>query len=427
MRLLLAGLFVLIASVGFSLLAQRDTGYALLAYGEWTVETSLAVLLLATLMAFVVFHFLLRLVLSGLHLPGRVSRWQGERSRLQARRATQQGFIALAEGDWQRAERLLARHADGSDTPLLNYLGAARAAQKLGAEGRRDDYLARAHRSMPEARLAVGLTQAEVQLSHGQAERALATLVQLRALAPRNAHVLYLLKRLYERMRSWKELTELLPDLRRQKVLGAEALNALERRAHGELLRSAAGAGDMQRLDALWKQLPKPLRRDRELVEIYLGPLVAAGRGHQAEALLAEALRNHWEPSLVRRYGLVRGDAAAQLAAAETWLEDHGRDPDLLLTLGRLCLHNRLWGKARAYLEASLGAEPRPETYCELGSLLQEMGEGSEARTCFRRGLQLAVRSDCVAADVAVGPRQPPALAPVAERGSDEGGEVIAV
>jgi hypothetical protein len=67
------------------------------------------------------------------------------------------------------------------------------------------------------------------------------------------------------------------------------------------------------------------------------------------------ALKRKYDSHLARLYGLVRGsDPARQLQTAEGWLKEHPADPSLLLTLGRLCLQNSLWGKARDYLESSL-------------------------------------------------------------------------
>jgi len=63
------------------------------------------------------------------------------------------------------------------------------------------------------------------------------------------------------------------------------------------------------------------------------------------------------------------------------------------LVLGRLCLRSRLWGKARSYLETSIGVQPSPEAYQELGLLLEQMGELEQAMVHYRAGLELAANS----------------------------------
>jgi len=240
MKFLFLALAALIISVGLALLAEQDPGYVLISQGDWAVETSLTLTLVVLLVAFGTLYFLIRAVLNSWHVPRRMRSWRQKRREARARRATQRGLIELAEGHWARAERHLVKYADDTDTALLNYLGAARAAQKQDASGRRDHYLSMAHHAMPDAELAVGLTQAEVQLSSRQLEQALATLRHLRTLAPKHAHVLYLLKRLYEHLESWGDLGELLPDLRRYKVLEGRELDQLEQKTHANLLRIAA-------------------------------------------------------------------------------------------------------------------------------------------------------------------------------------------
>ena len=77
-------------------------------------------------------------------------------------------MIEVAEGNFARGERLLARAASTSDSPLFNYLQAARAAHLQNSDDRRDEWLRLAYQEIPEAANAVLLTQAEFQLDRGQ-------------------------------------------------------------------------------------------------------------------------------------------------------------------------------------------------------------------------------------------------------------------
>lgn len=407
MKFLFIALAALIAAVGLALLAEQDPGYVLVTWQDWALETSLTFATVVVLLTFAALYFVIRSLLNSLHVPGRMRHWRQHRRAARARRATQRGLIELAEGHWARAERDLVRHADHSETALLNYLGAARAAQKQDADNRRDHYLSMAHRAMPEAELAVGLTQAEVQLSGRQLEQALATLRHLRTIAPRHAHVLYLLKRLYEQLESWGDLAELLPDLRRNKVIQGPELEKLEQKTHLNLLRMAAAAGSVTQLRRTWDAMPKELHRVPEVVGYYAEQLDCLGESAEAERFLRDYLKRDWDPRVVRLYGQIQGiDTERQLATAEAWLKKHDRDAALLLTVGRLAVRDRLWGKARSYLEASLGLEPLPETYRELGALLEGLEEHELARECFQKGLDAAVGGRACAVQVEPPPRR---------------------
>lgn len=95
-------------------------------------------------------------------------------------------------------------------------------------------------------------------------------------------------------------------------------------------------------------------------------------------------------PALVDLYGRARRDSAEkQLTVAEEWLEDHPEDPTLLLCLGRLAMTERLWSRARDYLERSHALDPTEETCLELGRLLAAVGEHAAAATLFRSGIRM--------------------------------------
>ncbi len=388
MRGLLKIWLFILAGAGIGVLLGRDTGYVLLAFGNYTVEMSLALLVLLLLALFAALYLGIRLLVRTLHLPADVRAWRHKRGSRMAQQAMTRGLLEMSEGNWRAAERRLVRFADRSETPLLNYLAAARAAQLQGAHDRRDGYIRLAHETMPSADVAVGLTQAELQLADQQLEQALATLKHLRSVAPKHNYVLRLLRRLYEQLGDWEHLRELIPELRRRKVDDEAELTRLERRAHRALLEQAFLSDDPRRLGAAWVEVPRALRQDPQLLGDYAGYLQEQGEDQQAEKLLREALRKQWDSGLVDTYGLLETNAPGkQLIQMEKLLLDHPDDPTLLLTLGRLSLRAQLWGKARGYLEACIERKGPPQAYRELGQLMERMREPEKAIEVYRRGL----------------------------------------
>ncbi len=398
MRLLILITLVLIGAVSAALVVMKDPGYVLLSYGHWSVETSLSFFVLALLVLYLLLHYLGRLLHGAWALPRRVHAWRDERHAKRARISFTRGLVAAAEGRWKAAEKELLRHIRDADAPMLNYLAAARAAQELGAVDRRDRYLHQAHESTPSSPLAVGLSQARLQMDQQQLEQALATLNHLRSVEPDSPFVLRTLMSVYTTLKDWEHLRELLPDLRRRGVLDAAGAQALEQQLHLELLRQVSASRDVHALRRFWDEVPRHLREEEPLVLAYGRALRAVGAGADAEPLVRTALRRRWSNQLVYLYGLVEGEQPArQLTTAEAWTKDHGKDPVLLLTLGRLCVRNRLWGKARIYFESSIGAGARLETYRELGALLEHIGDRDGAMECYREGMGL-VAGDSTAA-----------------------------
>ncbi len=380
-------LFVLVGA-GIGVVLSQDSGYVLMSFGRYTVEMSLALLLLLVGALFIITYFTIRLVVRTLHLPADVKDWKRRRGSRLAQQAMTRGLLEMSEGNWRSAEKRLVRFADRSETPLLNYLAAARAAQLQGEHERRDGYIRLAHETMPSADVAVSLTQAELQLADHQLEQALATLKHLRSVAPKHTYVLRLLRRLYEQLGDWEHLRELLPELRKRRVDDEASLNLLESRTHRALLEQAFLANDSQRLSMAWADVPRTLRKDPKVLGEYAGYLQELGEDARAEKLLRESLRAHWDPGLVETYGLLdMPEPGKQLAFLEKMVVDHPDEPMLLLTLGRLSLRAQLWGKARGYLEACISRNGPPQAYRELGQLLERMQESDRAIEVYRRGL----------------------------------------
>ena len=380
-------LFVL-AGAGIGVVLSQDSGYVLMSFGRYTVEMSLALLLLLLAALFGALYFGIRLMVRTLNLPHDVREWKHRRGSRLAQQAMTRGLLEMSEGNWRGAEKRLVRFADRSETPLLNYLAAARAAQLQGAHERRDGYIRLAHECMPSADVAVSLTQAELQLADHQLEQALATLKHLRSVAPRHNYVLRLLRRLYEQLGDWEHLRELLPELRRRKVEDESDLRHLEIRTHRALLEQAFLANDERRLGMAWADVPRGLRDEPQILGDYAGYLQETGNDGKAEQLLRAALRKRWDTGLVEIYGLLQStEPGKQLSQMEKLLADHPDDPILLLTLGRLSLRAQLWGKARGYLEACIGRNGPPQAYRELGQLLERMHEPDKAIETYRRGL----------------------------------------
>ena len=127
------------------------------------------------------------------------------------------------------------------------------------------------------------------------------------------------------------------------------------------------------------------------MVMLYANYLKERDADDEVAQLLEHAIDQKWNDALVELYGRVEAkDAADQLTQAEKWLQEQSKNPTLLLALGRLCLQNRLWGKARSYLEASIGVQPSTPAYRELGVLLERMGETQKAMANFRAALELS-------------------------------------
>ena len=396
MKRLYVIVFLLIAAAAcVGLAISEDAGYVLVAYKNFRYESSLWASLAVLVILWLVIWGIKLLVELFSVSTGLVNPWSRRNRSRRIQLAIEQGQMDLAEGRWASAQKHLTRAAEAERQPLLFYLGAARAANELGRYEESDSLLERALERQPQAELAIALNHAQLQVDRADTEGALNTLQAMHERHPHNVQVLRQLQRLHQQRGDWSALIRLLPELRKDKVLPAQELAELERRAWGQNLglaaqRDTGGEAGLQSLTLAWQQLTSAQRQEPTLVLAYAEQLRRLGAQSEAEEVVRGALKRTYDSHLVRLYGLLRGsDPVKQLQTAEGWLKAHPADASLLLTLGRLCLQNSLWGKARDYLESSLRVQRNPEACAELARLLAQLGDTERSNQLFQEGLGL--------------------------------------
>ena len=171
--------------------------------------------------------------------------------------------------------------------------------------------------------------------------------------------------------------------LRKSKTLDTDELDRLLLLAWTHRLEA-----EQTDLEGAFASVPKELRRRGSLVAHYARMQLASGNQAQAEAAVRTALEQIWDEALVELYGrIVSSDVARQLVVAEGWLKARPNDPGLLLCLGRICLMNQQWAKAREYLEVSLRLMQNPAVYGELGRLCSALGDVSRGSEYLSQAL----------------------------------------
>ncbi|MCP3673182.1 MAG: hypothetical protein GY829_01735 [Gammaproteobacteria bacterium] len=389
--------WILLSTVIFGLLVgpliKDIPGFVVIALGNYTVQTRLWQAVFVFIILLLFFILLYHLFARMWNSAGRLKSWSGGRRWKRARLSTIKGMIALSEGDWKNAEKLLTSAVPNSETQLINFLAAAQAAQAQKEDARRDDYLRQAHLVEPNAEIAIGLTQSQLQLNHGQYEQALASLTHLKNIAPKHAHVLMLLQKLYRHLGDWQRFLDIVPELKKNSCLTEDELTKYQYLAWERLLIRDANNGGIEALHSRWLQIPKDIRKNVKLLSCYAELLIENGGDFEAEKILNTGIRKYQDEKLLYLYGKVKAeDAVKQLAFVEGLGKKFTGNVTWLLSAGRLSLNKKLWGKAKAYLEQAIELKPSSEIYQELARAYEELGEDELAKKCYSEGLEQAIK-----------------------------------
>lgn len=390
---LLCIFLILLGSVLLGIQLNNDPGYVLIGVNHWTLETTLWVAVFSLLLFFIIIYSLLQLLNKIARTPRAIQRWNARRLSQKAQAITRQGLIEYSEGYWKKAKNHLIQALPNTDTPLLNYLTAARAAQKMGDSPLRDHYLREAQQSMPEAKIAVELTQAQLQLANQQWEQALATLRHLQDLAPRHPYVLKLLMKLYDQVRDWPQLIALLPHLKKHQVVASEEFQALQLNTYLQAMIDLEKQNQPEAVISFFKNLPKNLANEPAIISEYVSFLLKSFNYTAAEGLLRRLLRKGFNHKLIELYSAIPS-TPQNLAFAESLLKKNPHAASLLVCLGRFSIAEHLWGKAKQYLEQAIELEPSSGAYNELGKLYESLNEPGLACENYKEGLRIALKKN---------------------------------
>ncbi|WP_243042175.1 heme biosynthesis protein HemY [Dyella sedimenti] len=375
--ILLLAVVAALAAFGWHWIAQ-DPGYVLVQLRGWQAETTVVAAAVLLLLAWAVLGSLWYAV-----------RWPfgalTRRHRRLSRQKMGEGLVALAEGRHGDAERDLHRASrlDALRGPAL--LAAAEAASRRGEHARALTTLDEAGQVVPRAARVLRARVLRREGRPGEAVNLLAADADTASLTPGGWRELALAALASGDTRRARQALE---PLQKSGALGARGYNALEAQVLTAALRAAP---DAAALNALWSQLPKTQRRVPAAIDAYARQAASYGMVLPAMDEVESALRREWSPLLVDTYGLLGGDdVEARLRRAESWLDAHPNDAALLLTLGRMCARQQLWGKAAQYLERALALSPGSGAWETLGDVYAGQDDAAMAQRCYRNALALA-------------------------------------
>jgi len=382
----IVGLFA--AAVALTTAASHNAAYVLLVYPPYRVELSLILFIVLSLAAFALGYGLVRLTITILQMPAYVRQFRLTRIQTNARELLEEVLGAFFEGRYAAAEKAATHAIESGETSALYPVIAARSAHELHEYKKRDAYLSAAEgKKIGDSTMRLMATS-KFMLDQRDPRGALSALQELRDSGVKN-HVGAMTMELKAQQQTgnWDEVLSVLDQLEKRSSIDATVAEQLRQQAWLEKIRQQEDLAD---LVACLKRMPAGYKQRSKIAATAARALIQHGGGSLAQQMLAEGLNAQWDSELVALYGdCISSDVIAQIEQAEKWLNQHKHDSGLLLALGKLCLHQKLWGKAQSYLDASISIAPSHAAYTALGKLAERLGRSDEAFKYFQKAMGL--------------------------------------
>ncbi|MBI5437071.1 MAG: heme biosynthesis protein HemY [Nitrosomonadales bacterium] len=385
----LLGLFALAVTLT---LAAHNPGYMLLVYPPYRIEMSLSLFVVALLVLFVLGYLMLRVLFAVLNLPAYVRQFRTERAKSKGRSAMMEALGAFFEGRYAAAEKAAVHAMELGENSGINPIIAARAAHELREFDKRDTYLDAAKgKTIGEATMRLMATT-KFNLDQHQPRSALDSLKALRESGVKG-HVgaLHLELKAQQQAGNWDAVLDVVNQLEKRDAIDATV--ATQMRQQAWLGKIRAQDQDAKALLAVWKSIPGEFKQRGKIAAAAARAFMQLGDCRNAQQILTGSLDAQWDSELVALYGDCQsGDVMEQIEQAEKWLNQHKNDAGLLLALGKLCLHQKLWGKTQNYLDASISVSPSRAAYTALGQLAEKLQKPDKAFRCYQQAMGLELK-----------------------------------
>ncbi len=378
------------AAVLLALSAHFNPGNVVLFYPPYRIDMSLNLFIVATLVVFTMLGVLFYTINLTRQMPERVAIYRRTKGERDGNKALRDALKAFFEGRFGHAEKAAMRAAELPDNAALAALIAARAAHNMGQSDRRDAWLAGIEDNQPY-KVARLVSMTELLVDGHQSSQALQAVKELNANGTRHIHVLRWALKANQQAKQWSEVLRLVRALDKHRSLHPALSLRLRELAYQDLLSDRSH--DPESIRRLWFSIPAEDRLKPFVACLAARTMVAQGLYDEARNLLEKALQADWDERLIIAYrdtAAKEGSAALlnQIERCEVWLKSYPTDPDLALTMGVLCLQQKLWGKAELSLQQALmyGSEPvcLREANLRLAQLNEQLGESEQAAHYYR-------------------------------------------
>ena len=363
--------------LSFDGLIEDLNGYVLLEFFQYSLETSVPILFLGMLLA----YLLIRILTLIWRSPRIIREMLAKRSAKRTQRLLNDSLILLSKGDNRRAKKKL-KSASSTNHPILqSFLLNIEMSIESGDIAESHNWVEKASSKLPEVKDYIYIFASKLLIDAGCFIDARSYVDELIESNPKNPAANQLLFKILNDTRDY--------DLILRKIFEfSDYINddELAETIHG-LVKDAIA--NQQPTKTIFERIPRSIGAHPMIVTSKIEAWISNKEYLKAETELRKQIPNNWNKELILLYSELGDDKLNELSErTDKWLEERPKDANLWLVASRLAQKDGLWSKAHQCIERSIEITPASETYTELALILSELGEKEQASEALKLARQ---------------------------------------
>ncbi len=361
----------------FDGLIQDLNGYVLLEFFQYSLETSVPVLLLGMLLG----YLLIRILTLIWRSPRIIREMLANRSAKRTQRLLNDSLILLSKGDIRRAKKKL-KSASSTNHPILqSFLLNIEMSIESGDIAESHNWVEKASSKLPEVKDYIYTFASKSLIDAGCFIDARSYVDELIESNPKNPAANQLLFKILKDTRDYDlilrkifEFSDYINDDELAQTIHSMVKDAIKHQKPTETV-----------ID----RIPKSIETHSMIVTSKIEAWINNKEYLKAEIELRKQIPNNWNKELILLYAELGDDKLNELSErTDKWLEERPKDSNLWLVASRLAQKDGLWSKAQQCIERSIEIRPASETYTELALILSELGEKEQASEALKLARQ---------------------------------------
>ena len=361
----------------FDGLIQDLNGYVLLEFFQYSLETSVPILFLGMLLA----YLLIRILALIWRSPRIIREMLANRSAKRTQRLLNDSLILLSKGDTRRAKKKL-KSASSTNHPMLqSFLLNIEMSIESGDIAESHNWVEKASSKLPEVKDYIYTFASKSLIDAGCFIDARSYVDELIESNPKNPAANQLLFKILKDTKDYDlilrkifEFSDYINDDELAQTIHSMVKDAIKHQKPTETV-----------ID----RIPKSIETHSMIVTSKIEAWINNKEYLKAEIELRKQIPNNWNKELILLYAELGDDKLNELSErTDKWLEERPKDANLWLVASRLAQKDGLWSKAQQCIERSIEITPASETYTELALILSELGEKEQASEALKLARQ---------------------------------------
>lgn len=386
-----------ISAVALAWVTSNNSGHVTLYLSNYRIDTSLNLVIFMTMGLFVLVYFVLRLIDGIIYLPKQAANYRLRQRESKAIKAISESIDHLFAGRYAKALKSASVATNFSGVADVANLISANASHRLKRYSERDLYLSRVTQASHQQSRQV--MAAEMLLDQRDSQGALEVIHKLQQGGARQFLVQHIALRANQLEENWEEVIRLTQILAKREILHP----MIAKTRMQEALAHFADRKDMTSalLRAKWRELSDEDRNTPSIAKVFAHAFIRIGDKNEARLVLETSLDKALDADLLEIYPecIDQSERRSEsilllIRKIESWLIKNPAEPALHLALGRLCVEQALWGKAKSSLGQVVKA-PRADKHMQalahvvLSTVNEKLDEPEEAALHYKAAVKL--------------------------------------